>query len=191
MSGSDKVQPYQAATIDDGLPDWAAQARKDNKLYARAYYLTGNRDDAEDLIQDTYERVWKARGSDESIKNPSAFLGKAMNNRFLDWLRMRERRPRETKVDDLEPFDQACQGIEENLDLRDDEVCQALQALGVRQRHMIILVDIEGYSVKAAAAELRISYTTAHRNYQIARKNLGDALAHRDGIFKEGRHELE
>ncbi|MEV0535836.1 sigma-70 family RNA polymerase sigma factor [Kitasatospora sp. NPDC050463] len=191
MERSEKVEPYQSATIDEGLPNWAQQAREDGKLYARARYLTGNPDDADDLIQETYEKVWKARAPIKPIDNPVAYLRTALSRLHIDWLRKKRVRPYEVQVDDLQDFDKACEGVETQIDLCDEEVRQALQSLGARERHLAILVDIEGYTVKAAAEELRMSYTMAHKYHQMATKQLRTALAHRDWKLKEGRHELE
>ena len=57
------------------------------KLYRVAFRLLGNRADAEDMVQETYIKLWKKRLELESLVNPESFAVTLLKNGFLDVLR--------------------------------------------------------------------------------------------------------
>lgn len=57
------------------------------KLYRVALALVGNKDDAEDLLQEGYGKLWKKRDELDQIQNPEAFAVMLIKNLCLDFLR--------------------------------------------------------------------------------------------------------
>ena len=60
-----------------------------HKLYRIAFCLTGNKEDAEDMVQDAYLRIWKRRADLEGIDNLEAFSVTVVKNVCLNMLRNR------------------------------------------------------------------------------------------------------
>src|SRR5947207_13412170 len=80
---------------DDGIPTWEEVARTYGRfLYTVAYRLTGNDDDAKDLVQEVLLRV---RRGLETYRPGSmeGWLSRITTNAFLDEIRRRKRRPEE------------------------------------------------------------------------------------------------
>src|SRR5438874_8658865 len=80
---------------DDGIPTWEEVARTYGRfLYTVAYRLTGNDDDARDLVQEVLLRV---RRGLETYRPGSmeGWLSRITTNAFLDEVRRRGRRPEE------------------------------------------------------------------------------------------------
>jgi len=57
------------------------------KLFRVAYALTGNKDDAEDILQETYCKLWNKREELTNIINPEAFSVTLIKNLCMDFLR--------------------------------------------------------------------------------------------------------
>lgn len=57
------------------------------KLYRMAYRFLENEQDAEDMVQETYIKLWKKRLELESLINPEAFAVVLLKNNCLDFLR--------------------------------------------------------------------------------------------------------
>lgn len=57
------------------------------KLYRIAFALVGNSDDAEDILQEAYSKLWMKREELEVVQNPEAFCVTLIKNACLDYLR--------------------------------------------------------------------------------------------------------
>src|SRR6202034_601350 len=71
-------------------------------LYTAALRLTRNPSDAEDLVQETYLKAYRAFGSFEAGTNLRAWLYKILTNTFINSYRSAKRRPEITDVEDVE-----------------------------------------------------------------------------------------
>ncbi|GHU71922.1 DNA-directed RNA polymerase sigma-70 factor [Bacteroidia bacterium] len=56
-------------------------------LYRMAFHLVGNQEDAEDLVQECYIKLWQLRHDMQSIQNPESFSITMIKNFSLDFLR--------------------------------------------------------------------------------------------------------
>lgn len=61
-----------------------------DKLFRLAFSIMGNREDAEDVVQDTMMRVWNKRQSLDAIDNPEGYSMRAARNIALDKLALKE-----------------------------------------------------------------------------------------------------
>lgn len=116
------------------------------KLYGVALRLLENEDDARDVLQDAYLKLWDKRDALGFIDNPEAFCTTLVRNMCVDLLRspnyVRERRQVERLNENLPVAAPDDAG-------RHDEV-QAVQMLidrlPVQQRQVVRLRDVQGYS---------------------------------------------
>lgn len=144
------------------------------RLYARA--LRRNREDADDLVQDTLERAWSRAGLWQGVGDMRSWLFSIMHNLHVDALR----RGRLDVVD----IDAHAQDIPvaaaqaERLALRDLEA--ALSALPFEQRQVLMLVALEGMAYAEIAAALGIPLGTVMSRLSRGRERLR-------GLMAEGR----
>ena len=94
-------------------------------LYRVAYYLTGNAQDAEDLLQDMYLKLWQKRDDlpDEAMKD--AYLVTMMRRLFLDQRRLKRVDASAELKEELSPPD------ERSLDRQIDTKDEAMQMEGL------------------------------------------------------------
>lgn len=96
-------------------------------LMAKTAAITGSRETAADLVQDTFLRLWLQRDRLESMDAPGAFAATVARNLALDWLRAQGRHP-QTPLDALaETVDSAP---------RPDHIVEASQAADTLQAIM-------------------------------------------------------
>ncbi len=69
------------------------------QLYRRALHMTGNRVDAEDLVQDTLVRAYAGFASFRPGTNLAAWLNRIMTNTFINSYRKRKRQPPTCPID--------------------------------------------------------------------------------------------
>src|SRR5579864_4566426 len=71
-------------------------------LYSAALRMTRNPSDAEDLVQETYLKAYRAFGSYQQGTNLKAWLYKILTNTFINSYRAAQRRPEVSDVEDVE-----------------------------------------------------------------------------------------
>src|SRR5215467_3180991 len=71
-------------------------------LYSAAMRMTRNPADAEDLVQETYLKAYRAFESFQEGTNLKAWLYRILTNTFINSYRSRKRRPEQTELDDVE-----------------------------------------------------------------------------------------
>lgn len=141
------------------------------RRYARA--LTGERQAADDLVQDTLERAWRRFSLWRRGSRLDAWLLAIMHNVFVN--QYRGRPPPATSIDDLvqEPATRATQG--DGLALRDLDA--ALGRLPPEQREVLLLVALEEYSYAEVARMLGVPPGTVMSRLARAREKLRGLLA--------------
>ncbi|MDP1804199.1 MAG: sigma-70 family RNA polymerase sigma factor, partial [Acidimicrobiales bacterium] len=73
-------------------------------LYTAALRMTRNPSDAEDLVQETYLKAYRAFNSFTEGTNLKAWLYRILTNTYIHAYRAKKRRPEESDIDDLENF---------------------------------------------------------------------------------------
>ena len=142
-----------------------------NDLFRYAYWLTGNRTLADDLVQETLLRAWRAI---DSLAQPAAAKG---------WLITILRRENARRFERYRPEEAAIAVEELGSSRRDYDTSteafvlrQALSALGPEYRDPLLLQVIHGYSQKEIAAHLGISVAGAGTRLFRARQKLRELI---------------
>jgi RNA polymerase sigma-70 factor (ECF subfamily) len=142
-------------------------------VYRFALRLTGNRQEAEDLAQDTFLRAWRHRGGLKDTAAARAWLFTITKNLWSDRLRRKGRRP--ARVEPLQE-DQRSSAVaaDHELIVQEDvrRVLEAVDSLPPRQREVLHLHACDGFSLGEIAAILGISTDAAKANLCEARKRL-------------------
>ncbi len=171
-----------AAAPNWTAPSWEEIVRTHSgRVYRLAYRLTGNTQDAEDLTQEVFVRVFRSL----SRYTPGTFEGwlhRITTNLFLDMARRRQRIRFEGLGDDAAqrlhgPGPTPAEAFEERH--LDADVYAALQALPPEYRAAVVLCDIEGLSYEEIAATLGIKLGTVRSRIHRGRAQLRAALEHR------------
>ena len=158
-------------------------------LYTAALRMTRNPADAEDLVQETYLKAYRAFGTFQEGTNLKAWLYRILTNTFINSYRSKKRRPEQTEIEDVEDLylyrrlgglEAATAGRsaeEEVLDrFTDTDVKEAIEALPEQFRMAVLLADVEGFSYKEIAEILDIPIGTVmsrlHRGRRALQKRL-------------------
>ena len=142
-----------------------------DRLYRAAWALSGSREDAEDLVQETYARVL-ARPRLLRNEDDLGYLLRAMRNTFLNQKRTESRRLRTGPLPDQLDLiaDPTARGPEAALEAA--ELYAAVAALSGDFRDVLVAVDIAGLSYKEAAHALRIREGTVMSRLYRARQEV-------------------
>ena len=127
-----------------------------DRLYRAAWALCGSREDAEDLVQETYARVLSKRRVIGSESDALPYLLSVLRNTFVSSLRTRSRRPQTTPIEDAEPRLVAPASASPTAVLPAREVFAAIAALPGHQRDVVAAVDVAGLSYAEAADSLGV-----------------------------------
>ena len=148
-----------------------------DRLYRAAWALTASREDAEDLVQDTYARVL-ARPRFLRREDDLGYLLRVLRNTFLNTKRTEQRRPR------TRPMPEGFEPAEERVSTQPDhvletkEVFEAVAALADDFRDVVVAVDVVGLSYAEAASALRVPQGTVmsrlYRGRQQVARRLGE-----------------
>jgi RNA polymerase sigma-70 factor (ECF subfamily) len=130
-----------------------------DSLTRAARAMTGSREDADDLVQDTFLRVL-ARERAVDAEAAGAYLHQALRNQYVSSLRRRDRRPRTAPLESEDFRLVAPPGREPSSVVATREVIGAIASLPADQRNVVAAVDVAGFGYKEAAASLRIPLGT-------------------------------
>ncbi len=150
-----------------------------DRLYRAAWALCGSREDAEDLVQDTFARVL-ARPRHIRGESDLAYLMQVLRNTFLTSRRTAGRRPRvAATLEDFE-FADPRRGTRPEDAVATSEVFDAIAELPEPFRLALIAVDIVGLSYREAGRALDTPEATVTTRLYRARQQVMRALTPRD-----------
>jgi RNA polymerase sigma-70 factor (ECF subfamily) len=142
-----------------------------DRLYRAAWALCGSREDAEDLVQDTYARVL-ARPRLLRHEDDLGYLLRALRNTFLNRRRSESRRVRPTThSDELDRLVDP-RTVQPDVAFEAAEVYAAIAALPQDARDVLVAVDVVGLSYKEAARALRTREGTVMSRLYRARQQV-------------------
>jgi RNA polymerase sigma-70 factor (ECF subfamily) len=161
-----------------------------DRLYRAAWALCGSREDAEDLVQETYARVL---GRPRLLRNDDdlGYLLRALRNTFLTQKRSEGRRLRSSPLSEQHDLVEDPRARQPQLAVEAGELYAAVAALPSSFRDVLVAVDIAGLSYREASRALRIREGTVMSRLYRARQQVvrridgGDVSA--DGRRAGGR----
>ncbi len=160
-----------------------------DQVYRVARRLVSTKEEAEDLVQETYARAFRSRRSYTPGTNLRAWLFRILTNLNIDRGRRKQRTP------DMQPMEEgdyylynrlaatADDGDEERVveRLSQDSIVDALAAVPHNYRDAVVLVDIGDFSYADAAQILDVPIGTVmsrlHRGRRILKQELATAAA--------------
>lgn len=177
-----KICRMEAENMEQQALSWdGIVAEHSARVYQLAYRLTGNRQDAEDLTQDVFVRVFRSLDTYEAGNFPG-WLHRITTNLFLDRMR------RKSKI----RMDGFWEGAEERVESAevlpesavhdanfDPDIEAALAMLPEDFRVAVVLCDIEGLSYEEISAVLGVKLGTVRSRIHRGRTQLRAALSHR------------
>ena len=153
-------------------------------LYRHTYFKVGNKDVAQDLVQDTFMKVWDSvrEKHNANIKSWRALLYTALNRLIIDYYRKKK----SASLDEILENDtyNHCEQLlsdEDNIHNFEKEfdakkevamLYACLDKLPKQEKDIIILRFIDGLSGKEVAKILQISVASVHTKLHRAKKKL-------------------
>jgi RNA polymerase sigma factor (sigma-70 family) len=147
-------------------------------LYSYGYYLTNDKDDANDLLQDTYMKAFRFYDRFEQGTNAKAWLYRIMRNTYINEYRRLKRLPELVTYDEqISAYQMTPRDTRDDNDLRDqienrmfgDEISVAIASLPEKFKSVVVLRDIEDMPYEEIAEALQIPVGTVRSRLHRAR----------------------
>jgi RNA polymerase sigma-70 factor (ECF subfamily) len=158
------------------------QIFRDNhkRILSAAYRVTGNAQDAEDVLQTIFMRLVRREGGSPLSDSPGNYLHRAAINAALDLVRSR-RSARSTPLENLEPIlagddKRAPDRVQRSGEIR-DEIRKALAKMSPKAAETFILRYFEGYGNHEIARMLGTSRSTINVILHRTRQKLREEIA--------------
>src|SRR5579864_2124148 len=159
------------------------------QVYRVARHLANSREEADDLVQETYVRAFRSWASFQPGTNLRAWLLRILTNLNIDRGRRQQRAPQmqALEANDYYLYDRLAESDGKPTDedriverLSQDDIVSALSAVPHDFRDVIVLVDIGDFSYQDAAQILDIPIGTVmsrlHRGRRILKRELADSV---------------
>jgi RNA polymerase sigma-70 factor (ECF subfamily) len=157
----------------------------ENALYHYALKISGNSDDAHDLVQETYYKAYRYFDKFQSGTNSKAWMFMILKNSFINDYRKSKREPYKLDYEQIQNFYENVKSDRSqtnNLDkeyyndLLDDELTEALDQLPTKMREVFLLCDLESYSYEETAELVGCPIGTVRSRLHRARYMLQEIL---------------
>jgi RNA polymerase sigma-70 factor (ECF subfamily) len=147
-----------------------------DRLYRAAWALCGSREEAEDLVQDTFAKVLRKprflRSDDDA-----SYLLRALRNTFFSQRRAAARRPQTTSLPDALDFVEDPRAVRPESSIESGALYAAISALPNDFRDALVAIDVVGLSYREAAKALRVREATITTRLHRARQRIARRLA--------------
>jgi RNA polymerase sigma-70 factor (ECF subfamily) len=147
-----------------------------DQLYRYAVAITGDRHEAEDLVQEVLEALLRRPREIRGHDNEKAYLLTMLRHRYLDALRVKRRRPK-LELGRLGDEQGARVGERPDVRVEQQDVLDAVARLPLHQREALVAVDVAGLSYRETAAFLGLPLGTVMSRLHRARANVVAAVA--------------
>ncbi|MBF0634214.1 MAG: sigma-70 family RNA polymerase sigma factor [Nitrospinae bacterium] len=143
-----------------------------DKMYASAYRLTGSRDDAEDLVQETFLKAYRSIDRFEEGTNPGAWVYMIMRNTFLN--NIRSKKGREVLLFDEEMAERLADTSESYVsdEKMDEELQAVLNSLPPDMKEALVAREVNGLSYQEIADSMGLPIGTVKSRINRAREAL-------------------
>ncbi len=167
-----------------------------DQVYRVARHMVGSREEAEDLVQETYARAFRSWRTFQAGTNLRAWLLRILTNLNIDRGRKQQRTPETQPLEEGDYFlynrleeavgEGGGAGAEERVieRLSQDDIVSALAAVPHDFRDVIVLVDLGDFSYQDAAQILDIPIGTVmsrlHRGRRVLKSELAETAMEAD-----------
>ncbi|WP_062385995.1 RNA polymerase sigma factor [Demequina iriomotensis] len=136
----------------------AVMRERGGALFAYAYVLTGDGDDAQDLVQEALVRAFRRRGAPQGIDAAHVYVKRAIQTTFIDTHRRAQARPQRDhrEAERIAPDPTAAA---DTL----DALMDAVTSLPPRERTCIVMRYLDGLNATAIAEELGLAPGSVRR----------------------------
>jgi RNA polymerase sigma-70 factor, ECF subfamily len=146
-----------------------------DRLFRAAWSLTGSREEAEDLVQETFARVLRKPRILHS-EDDLGYLLRVLRNTFFSQRRTAARRPQTTALpDDLDVVEDRT-AVQPEARIESAELYAAISDLPDDFRDALIAIDVVGLSYREAAQALKVREATITTRLHRARQRVASAL---------------
>src|ERR1700750_2318579 len=118
-----------------------------NKLFRFAFKLLANEDEAKDVVQEVFIKVWNGREQMDEVQNWEAWCMRITKNLSLDRIRSQQRKATDSMKEGFDVRNETLSPLEATeMTESMTKIHQMIATLPEKQRQVIHLRDIEGYS---------------------------------------------
>jgi RNA polymerase sigma-70 factor (ECF subfamily) len=174
-SSQSEIKKRHAEFINEAMPHM-------DLLYNYALRMTGNPDDANDLVQETYLKAYRFWDKYEKGTNIRAWLFRILRNSYINRYRKETKEPDTVDFDEIQNYYTSVRseagGDDHDLQRKmygaalSDDVARALESLPEDFRTAVILCDIEGLTYEEIAEFVDIPIGTVRSRLHRGRKLL-------------------
>ena len=142
------------------------------RLQRVALRLLGNTEDAEDMVQEVYMKLWSKRDALPDVKEVEAYCVTMTKNMCIDRLRMAE--VEKANVDEVPTMLAATDDVEAQVERRDavEQVKQIIETLPEHQQQVITLRDMEDCSFEEIAEQTGLTAVNIRMLLSRARRTI-------------------
>ena len=157
----------------------------EDALYNYALKISGNSDDAQDLVQETYYKAYRHFDKFQTGTNSKAWMFMILKNSFINDYRKSKREPYKLDYEQIQNFYENVKSDRaqtNNLDkefyndLLDDELTAAIDQLPSKMREVFLLCDLDGNSYEETAELVGCPVGTVRSRLHRARHMLQETL---------------
>ena len=150
-------------------------------LYRLALRYTGNRDDAEDLVQELMLKLYPRLDELQRVDHLAPWLARVLYRLFIDEYRRRQRSPLDPVDDEQQLYQTHSSNEPEPPDTADSKLTRALlesalARLGSEQRMLVLMHDVDGYSLLEISDIVDLPVGTIKSRLSRARHKLRDII---------------
>ena len=146
-----------------------------DRLYRAAWSLTGSREEAEDLVQETFARVLRKPRILRS-EDDIGYLLRVLRNTYFSQRRTAARRPRTTPLPDDVDLIEDRSAARPEARIESAELYAAISQLPDDFRDALVAIDVVGLSYRQAARALRVREATITTRLHRARQRVARIL---------------
>lgn len=146
------------------------------KLYAVAWRLTGNAQAAEDLVQETFLRLWTHRQQIVSVECVEAYSIITLRRIFYDTKRSKQIEASEREISELHVKDS--EDLNQRIDAQDEwqRIRTMILALPDPQGKIMIMRDVEGQTYEEISVETGLTEVNLRSILSRARKRIREQI---------------
>jgi RNA polymerase sigma-70 factor (ECF subfamily) len=186
-SGLDDTQLVKAAKRGDMVSFEELVGRHRDKIFARAFSMMRNEEEALDLSQEAWVKAWQRLKQFQGDSSFVTWMTRIVINLCLDQLRKHKRQ----RAESIESLQDESGGVErymtpittnpteglERTELR-QRIDQAMAQISVTHRSVLVLHEFEGLEYKEIAKRMKCSIGTVMSRLFYARRKMAALLAH-------------